>query len=148
MTDVLEERANSLSSQTRACIFRLRGNQDQLWTLMDEVARNEINEFATRVNKQRPSTKTGAIPLARRWAFTLRLLIPFPGLGSFSRSYVRSCRRSSAAGLAVQAGITGLQFSRNLSPPPLPPPHRCRPRRSLPTFVQFDLSRAITIPRA
>lgn len=70
-----------------------------------------------RVNKQRPPTKTGAIPLARRWAFTLRLLIPFPRLGSFCRSYVRSCRRSSAAGLAVQAGITGLQFGRNLSLP-------------------------------
>lgn len=95
------------------------------------------------VNKQRPSTKTGAIPLARRWAFTLRLLIPFPGLGSFSGSYVRSCRRSSAAGLAVQARITGLQFGRNLSPPHRSPrvravrfesSNRCPPSLEPPAF--------------
>lgn len=80
-----------------------------------------------RVNKQRPPTKTGAIPLARRWAFTLRLLIPFPGLGSFSRSYVRSCRRSSAAGLAVQAGDHRITIWSELAPLSSLPCHRSLP---------------------
>lgn len=85
-------------------------------------------------------------------SFHVAPLNPFPGLGSFSRSYVRSCRRTLVAGLAVQAGITGLQFGRNLSPlppsaPPSSSPSQCS-RSLLLTFVQFDLSRAIAVPRA